>query len=140
MLFELSENKSSRSTMTYLIVVWMAINVLIMLLMLPEDYMDPNNWIELVLWASSIAGLLSIKKWGAALATFTLCYTLSTSVGILIYYQIWLNAVCFTNTLLIIYMFRSIFEAKFKKTNVQLLENHDVFSPYLHRLCIFASF
>lgn len=33
----------------------------------------------------SIAGFLSMKKWGAAFATFTLCYTLSTSVNILIY-------------------------------------------------------
>ena len=59
----MSENKSSVSHVLYLIVVWMAINILIMLLMLPSDYMDPNNWIELVLWASSIAGLLSMKKW-----------------------------------------------------------------------------
>ena len=110
----MSENKSSRSPVICLIVVWMAINILIMLLMLPEDYMDPNNLIERVLWASSIAGLLSMKKWGAALATFTLCYTLSTSVGILIYYQIWLNAVRFINIPFILYMFKSIFEGKFK--------------------------
>ena len=45
----MSENKSSVSHVLYLIVVWMAINILIMLLMLPSDYMDPNNWIELVL-------------------------------------------------------------------------------------------
>lgn len=77
------ENKSSRLPEVYLIVVWMAINILIMLMMLPEEYMDPNNWIELMLWVSSIGGLLSMKKWGVALATFTLCYTLSTSVGFL---------------------------------------------------------
>jgi len=59
----MSENKSSRSPVIYLIVVWMAIKVLIMLLMLPEDYMVPNNRIELLLWASSIAGLLSMRKW-----------------------------------------------------------------------------
>jgi len=110
----MSENKSSRSPAIYLIVVWMAINILIMLMMLPEDYMDPNNWIELMLWASSIAGSLLMKKWGVALATFTLCYTLSTSVGILIYYQIWINAVRFINIPLILYMFKSIFEGKFK--------------------------
>jgi len=110
----MSENKSSRSPAIYLIVVWMAINILIMLMMLPEDYMDPNNWIELMLWASSIAGSLLMKKWGVALATFTLCYTLSTSVGILIYYQIWINVVRLINIPLILYMFKSIFEGKFK--------------------------
>ena len=110
----MSENKSSRSPVIYLIVVWMAIKVLIMLLMLPEDYMVPNNRIELLLWASSIAGLLSMREWGAALATFTICYTLSPSVEILIYYQIWLNAVRFINIPLILYMFKSIFVGKFK--------------------------
>jgi hypothetical protein len=39
------------------------------------------------LWTISIAGLASMKKGGATFATFTLCYTLSTRVGIVIYYQ-----------------------------------------------------
>ncbi len=85
--------KSNRTLTIYLIVLWTVANVLLMLLLLPGDYMDLNNWIELALWLFSIAGLLSMKKWGAAFRTFTLCYTLSTSVGILIYYQVWLNAV-----------------------------------------------
>ena len=107
--------ESDRSSTLYLIVFWMIINIILMLMMLPEDFMDLNNWIELVLWTCSIAGLLSMRKWGAALVTFTLCYTLSTSMGILIYYQIWLNAVrLIINVPVIIYMFRCIFAGKFK--------------------------
>jgi hypothetical protein len=107
--------KPQRAIAIYLIVFWMAINLLLFVLLLPEDYMDLNNWIEIALWITSIAGLLSMKKWGAAFATFTLCYTLSTSMGILIYYQVWLNAVRVTiNVLLIVYMFKSIFAGKFK--------------------------
>ena len=106
---------SSRDLIVNVILIWMAVNVLLFLLLLPSDYMDLNNWIEISLWITSIGGLFSVKKWGAALATFTLCYTLSTSVGILIYYQIWLNAVrVIVNLVIIIYMFRSIFDGKFK--------------------------
>jgi hypothetical protein len=106
---------SSRDLIVNVILIWMAVNVLLFLLLLPSDYMDLNNWIEISLWITSIGGLFSMKKWGAALATFTLCYTLSTSVGILIYYQIWLNAVrVVVNLVIIIYMFRSIFDGKFK--------------------------
>ena len=105
--------KSSRGSI-YLMLVWMVVNVLLMLMLLPEDYMNLNNWIELALWYSSIVGLLSMKKWGASLTTFTLIYTLSLSVSIVIYYQIWLNMIrIIINALLTIYMFRSIFTDKF---------------------------
>jgi cellulose synthase/poly-beta-1,6-N-acetylglucosamine synthase-like glycosyltransferase len=87
----------------------MAVNILLMLMMLPEDFMDLNNWIELSLWISSIAGLLSNNKWGTALALFTLIYTLSTSVSIIIYYQVWLNLVrVIINTALIAYVFKHL--------------------------------
>jgi hypothetical protein len=42
--------------------VWMTVIILLMLMLLPQDYMDLNNWIELGLRVSSIAGLLSMKK------------------------------------------------------------------------------
>jgi hypothetical protein len=85
-----------------------------MLLILPGDYEDLNNWIELGLWASSIVGLASLRKWGAALAVFTLIYTFSISTSILIYYQIWLNALrVIVNGALIVYLFKSVFEGKF---------------------------
>jgi len=78
--------------------------------MLPEDFMDLNNWIELGLWTSSIFALLSNKKWGTAFTIFTLIYTLSTSVGIIIYYQIWLNAIRIViNLPITIYLFKKIF-------------------------------
>ena len=87
----------------------MAVNVLLMLMLLPDDYMDMNNWIELGLWISSIAGLVSSKKWGTALTVFTLIYTLSTSVSIVIYYQVWLNLVrVIVNSILTVYLFKLI--------------------------------
>jgi uncharacterized membrane protein (DUF2068 family) len=94
----------------------MAFNILLMIvLIVGGDYQDLNNWLEIGLWAASIAGLLSMRKWGAAFATFTLCYTLSISAGILIYYQVWPNAVrVVVNAAVIVYMFRSIFAHKFK--------------------------
>jgi hypothetical protein len=53
--------------------------------------------------------LLSMKKWGAAFALFTLIYTLSTSMGILIYYQVWINSLrVIINVPIIIYLFRKI--------------------------------
>jgi len=40
--------------------------------LLEGDTADLNNWIEIALWVSSIAGVFSMKKWGAAFAIFTL--------------------------------------------------------------------
>jgi hypothetical protein len=101
---------------TFAIVVWMAINILLMAsLIAGGDAEDLNNRLEIGLWFVSIAGLLSARKWGVAFAIFTLCYTLSTSAGILIYYQIWLNAVrVIINAPIIIYLFKAIFEGKTK--------------------------
>ncbi|MCW4017745.1 MAG: hypothetical protein NWF00_03575 [Candidatus Bathyarchaeota archaeon] len=63
--------KPQRTAPIYLIVVWMTLNIVLLLLLLASDYADLNNWIELGLWVSSIAGLLSMHKWGAALTVFT---------------------------------------------------------------------
>jgi hypothetical protein len=49
---------SNRTLISYLIVLWMMSNLVLMLLMLTEDYMDLNNWIELGLWTLSIAGVV----------------------------------------------------------------------------------
>ena len=77
--------------------------------------MDLNNWIELGLWSTSIGALLSMKKWGFAFVIFVLSYTLSTSVGIIIYYQIWLNAIrVIINLPLIVYMFKLVFNGESK--------------------------
>jgi hypothetical protein len=113
-------SKPKRDAAIILIAVWVALNILLMLLMLLNDYMDLNNWIELVLLSVSIACLLSMRKWGIALALFTLIYTLSTSVGILIYNlafigQLWPNALRIViNATVVVYLFKSLFEGKFK--------------------------
>ncbi len=103
-------------TATVAIVVWMAINILLMASLIGSgDVEDLNNWIEIGLWSVSMAGLLGTRKWGLAFAIFTLCYTLSTSMGILIYYQIWLNAIrVIFNAPIIIYLFKAILNGKTK--------------------------
>ena len=100
---------------TSLLLFWAVVNIVLMLLMLPQDYMDLNNWIELVLWGSAIPCLMSGKKWGIAFVIFVLCYTLSTSVSIIIYYQIWLNAIRIVlNGIGIVYLFKCMFAGNFK--------------------------
>ncbi len=102
--------------LVYPIVAWMGLNILLMaLLLLGGDIADLNNYIEIALWVGSIVGVLSMRRWGFAFAIFTLSYTLSTSVGILIYYGIWINAVrVIVNLPLIVYLFRVLFEGKTK--------------------------
>jgi hypothetical protein len=108
-------SKPERSAIVYLIVIWMVLNILLFLALLPSDYMDLNNWIELGLWIGSIAGLLSLRKWGVSFALFTMIYTLSTSVSIIIYYQIWLNAArVIINAAVIIYLFNTLLKNKYK--------------------------
>ena len=110
------QEKTRRSPILYAIAVWMIVNIFLMAALIASgDVQDLNNWIEIAFWAISIPALLSTKKWGVAFAIFVLIYTLSTSVGILIYYQIWLNALrVIINLPIIIYLFNSIFHGKFK--------------------------
>jgi hypothetical protein len=52
---------------------------------------------------------------GVAFAIFTLSYTLSTSMVIVIYFQIWINAVrVVVNIPIIIYLFRELLNGKLK--------------------------
>jgi hypothetical protein len=47
-------------------------------------------------------------------STFTLCYTLSATVGIVICYQVWLNVACIViNVPAIVYLLKSNFTGKF---------------------------
>jgi len=102
-----------RSGLLYAIAVWTILNIALMALLISNgDWADLNNWIEIGLWATALPALLSAKKWGFAYVIVVLAYTLSTSVGILIYYQIWLNAARLINIPLIIYLFRSLFDGK----------------------------
>lgn len=89
-------------------------------MLLSGDVQDLNNYIEITLWIISIPALLSLKKWGAAFTIFTLTYTLSTSMGILIYYlaadlAVWPNIIRVAiNIPAIIYLFSRIFKGKTK--------------------------
>jgi hypothetical protein len=107
---------AKRTPLIYAIVIWIIINIFLMITLITSgDIEDLNNWIEIALWSISAAGLLSMKKWGIAFALFTFIYTLSTSMGILIYYQIWLNAIrVIINAAIIIYLYKLIFEGKLK--------------------------
>jgi hypothetical protein len=107
----MSQSTNKRPPVIFAIAFWMAINIILMITLIANgDWQDLNNWIEIALWAISIPALLSMKKWGTAFAIFTLIYTLSTSMGILIYYQVWINALrVLINIPIIIYLFRRIF-------------------------------
>jgi hypothetical protein len=102
---------TKRSPIIFSVAFWMALNIFLMItLIINGDWQDLNNWIEIAIWAISIPALISMKKWGTAFAIFTLIYTLSTSMGILIYYQVWINALrVIINAAIIIYLFRRIF-------------------------------
>lgn len=79
------------------------------------DFEDLNNWVEIALYIAAIPAVLSGKKWGFAFTIFVLVYTLSTSVGILIYYQVWLNAIrVVVNLPIVIYLFRVLIAGKTK--------------------------
>jgi hypothetical protein len=100
----------------YGIAAWMILNIALMgIILLNGDTADLNNWIDIALWATSTAGLLSMRKWGVAFARFVRVYTLSTSGGLLIYYGVWINAVrVAVNVPVIVYLFKALFEGKFK--------------------------
>jgi hypothetical protein len=108
--------KPKRTPVIYAIAVWMVVSIVVVTLsLLSGDTTDLNNYIEIVLWITSIAGVLSTRKWGIAFAIFTLSYTLSTSMGIVIYYQIWINAIrVAVNIPIIIYLFRELFKGTYK--------------------------
>jgi hypothetical protein len=108
------QNPLRRQPAFYAIAAWMAINILLMVMIIVSgDVEDLNNWIEIGLWVTAIPALLSTKKWGVAFALFVLIYTLSTSMGILIYYQVWLNAVrVIINAAAVAYLFNAIFKAQ----------------------------
>jgi hypothetical protein len=82
----MAQTETQRPPVIYPIVAWMILSIIIVTLsILSGDTADLNNWIEIALWITSIAGLLSMKKWGLAFAIFTLSYTLSTSMKNVIY-------------------------------------------------------
>ena len=55
--------------------------IIVTLSLLGGDTAELTNWIEIPLWITSIAGVLTMKEWGFAFAVFTLSYTLGTSMS-----------------------------------------------------------
>ena len=115
----MTEIKSNRLLGIYAILVWIIFNAIFMILELTvfNDAADHNNSILLVLWIVSIIGLLSMKKLGAALATFSLIYAFSFNAFNVIYYpQVFLlnGTSAIINLVAIGYMFRTIFSNKYK--------------------------
>ncbi len=116
--------KSSRTLGVIVIAVWMILNLVLLALMIPGDLPDINNYIEVALWIAAAAGLLSMRKAGAAFAIAVLCITLSTSMGNVLlayYYNVIGEPVAYVNALrialnavAIIYMFKQIFTGKFR--------------------------
>ena len=102
----------------------MIINVLLFIAMIPGDPQDLNNYIEVILWISSIVGLWMMKKWGVALTVAVLGITFGASMGnvLLVYYLSVLhepfapiNAFCIVvNAAAIVYLFKNIFSNKFR--------------------------
>jgi hypothetical protein len=117
-------SKPNRQIGVYIILVWMVLNTALLALMIPGDSTDLNNYIEPVLWVASIMGLAAMKKEGVALAITVLGITLGTSLSnVLISYYTghlgepvgYLNALrIVVNAVAIIYLYRSIFDGKFK--------------------------
>jgi hypothetical protein len=114
-----TNQSSKRSPGTYGILAWIVINTIFMILELTvfNDAADKNNSILLILWISSIAGLLSMRKWGAGLVTFVLTYAFSFNAFNVIYFPdtILLNGIsAIVNAVAILYMFKSIFANTYK--------------------------
>ncbi len=77
----MTENsKAERPVGIYLILAWMALNLLLFIIMIPGDSTDINNYIEVILWVASIGWLASMKKAGVAYTVVVLCITLGTSM------------------------------------------------------------
>ncbi len=117
----MSENKSQlkRSLAMFTVVAWMVVNVIFMILELTlfGDSADLNNSILLIFWSASIIGLLSLKKIGAAFATFSVVYAFSFNAFNVIYFpQVrTLNGVsAIINAVALIYMFATILTNKYR--------------------------
>jgi hypothetical protein len=114
----MTEIKPKRSIGIFGVAAWIAINILFMVLELTalNDSADLNNSVLLILWLSSIVALFSMKKWGAAIATFVFIYAFSFNAFNIIYFPdtSLLNGVsAIFNFIAISYMFRAIFAKKF---------------------------
>jgi hypothetical protein len=125
-----------RTTVIYLAVIWMVLNLLLLLLMIQFSE-SIYTYIEVTLWVISIVGLLTMTRIGAATSTVVLAIALITSIsniytsylrgytdaphsGFLLWIvakerQGYINALRVTiNAALIVYISERIFAGKFK--------------------------
>jgi len=120
----LRSSNQKRPIWLYLALVWMVLNLVLLAFMIPGDSTDLNNYVEVILWASSIGLLATMRKAGAAFAISVLCITLGTSMfNVLIgYYEnllnepfVYVNALRIAADVVIVaYMFKAVFDGKFK--------------------------
>ncbi len=114
----MTENKTSRPPAIYAVLAWMVINAVFMALEVTvlNDAADLNNSILLILWLASIAGLLLMKKAGAAIATFTVIYAFAFNTFNVIYFQLYTinGPSAIINAVAAIYLFWTIFQNKYK--------------------------
>jgi len=115
---------ASRALGVYAVLAWMVLNVILFVLMIPGDATDLNNYVEVVLWVCSVAGLWLGRRWGAALAITVLGITLGTSMGnVLIGYYTGTLHLLFApvnvlrivvNAVAVVYLFRCVFRGCFR--------------------------
>jgi hypothetical protein len=108
------KEKDRKPPAVYGVVAWLAVNVIFYALEVSVflDAADPNNSILLILSVASTAGLLTMRKIGAALTIFTLIYAFAFNAFNIMYFQIYLlNGIsAILNAVAIIYMFFSVFK------------------------------
>jgi len=115
----MSEDKSKRPQGLYGIFALLSVFSVFMILELTifGDLADLNNYIILALSIASIIGLITMKKVGAALATFSLIYVFSYNAFNVIYFPTvaLLNGVSVVlSGIAAIYMFSTIFSNRYK--------------------------
>ncbi len=114
------ENKPSRSPAIYAILVWMAVNVVFMILEVTAFGVaaDLNDWIIMVLMTLSFVGLFIMRKLGVAFAVFSLTYAFSFNAFNVIYFYPFSTLLngssAVINAIAIVYVFKSIFGNRFR--------------------------
>jgi hypothetical protein len=77
---------------------------------------SPEGLRETLAVVVSIVGLSLMRKWGAALTTFTLIYAFAFNTFNIIYYSIYLlnGLSAIINAIATVYIFKSIFASRFR--------------------------
>ena len=115
---------ASKPLGVYSVMLWMVLNLVLMVMMIPGDADDLNNYVEVILWVSSLAGLALMKRWDAALTVTALGVTLGTSMGnVFMAYYLGMMGEAFApvnalrivvNVVAVVYLFRCVFHGVFR--------------------------